>query len=332
MAKRLLRFGTACLAALLACSASVAMAAEVTPRMLVPVGHTVGIKLFSKGVVVVKLSDGGTPARTCGLRTGDVIIQCGGSTVTSSEQFQSLLQTCGGTAELEVRRNGNSVTLSVEPERNDQGVYCIGAWIRDSMAGIGTMTYYDPATNTFGALGHGITDTDTAQLMPFSSGSILPSTVKAVKKGQAGAAGELRGDFDLETCLGQLTANTDQGVFGKLESGDAAEAVGEAMPIAMASAVENGPAVIRSNVEGDTVRDYTVELTKLTPTAGDSRQLLITVTDPDLLSATGGIVQGMSGSPVIQNGKFVGAVTHVLLNDPTRGYGILIENMLEAAG
>ena len=104
------------------------------------------------------------------------------------------------------------------------------------------------------------------------------------------------------------------------------------MPVAMASEVENGPAVIRSNVEGDTVRDYTVELTKLTPAAGDSRQLLITVTDPDLLSATGGIVQGMSGSPVIQNGKFVGAVTHVLLNDPTRGYGILIENMLEAAG
>ena len=177
-AKRLLRFGTACLLAVLACAASVAMAVEMTPRMLVPVGHTVGIKLFSKGVVVVKLTDGGTPARACGLRTGDVIVQCGGDAVTSSEQFQSLLQTCGGTAELEVRRNGDSMTLSVEPERNDRGVYCIGAWIRDSMAGIGTMTYYDPATATFGALGHGITDVDTAQLMPFSNGSILPSTVK----------------------------------------------------------------------------------------------------------------------------------------------------------
>ena len=139
-AKRLLRFGTACLLAVLACAASVAMAVEMTPRMLVPVGHTVGIKLFSKGVVVVKLTDGGTPARACGLRTGDVIVQCGGDAVTSSEQFQSLLQTCGGTAELEVRRNGDSMTLSVEPERNDRGVYCIGAWIRDSMAGIGTVT------------------------------------------------------------------------------------------------------------------------------------------------------------------------------------------------
>lgn len=327
MAKRLLRFGTACLAALLACSASVAMAAEVTPRMLVPVGHTVGIKLFSKGVVVVKLSDGGTPARTCGLRTGDVIIQCGGSTVTSSEQFQSLLQTCGGTAELEVRRNGNSVTLSVEPERNDQGVYCIGAWIRDSMAGIGTMTYYDPATATFGALGHGITDVDTAQLMPFSNGSILPSTVKAVKKGEAGSAGELRGDFDLTGDLGDLYANTASGVFGTLD-GDYAPAQAQAVPT---GEPETGAAVIRSNIRGDEVREYTVEILKTVPNSRDGRDMVLSVTDPELIEATGGIVQGMSGSPILQNGKLVGAVTHVLLNDPTKGYGISIETMLKAS-
>ena len=327
MAKRFLRFGAACLLALLACSASVSMAAEVTPRMLVPVGHTVGIKLFSKGVVVVKLSDGGTPAKACGLRTGDVIVQCGGSTVTSSEQFQSLLQTCGGAAELEVRRNGDSMTLSVEPERNDQGVYCIGAWIRDSMAGIGTMTYYDPATSTFGALGHGITDVDTAQLMPFSNGSILPSTVKAVKKGEAGSAGELRGDFDLTGNLGGLYANTSSGVFGTLEAAYApaqAQAVMTGQPAA-------GPAVIRSNVRGDEVREYDIEILKTVPGSNDGRDMVISVTDPALVEATGGIVQGMSGSPILQDGKLVGAVTHVLLNDPTKGYGISIENMLKAA-
>ena len=327
MAKRFLRFGAACLLALLACSASVSMAAEVTPRMLVPVGHTVGIKLFSKGVVVVKLSDGGTPAKACGLRTGDVIVQCGGSTVTSSEQFQSLLQTCGGTAELEVRRNGDSMTLSVEPERNDQGVYCIGAWIRDSMAGIGTMTYYDPATSTFGALGHGITDVDTAQLMPFSNGSILPSTVKAVKKGEAGSAGELRGDFDLTSDLGGLYANTSSGVFGTLEAAYApaqAQAVLTGQPAA-------GPAVIRSNVQGDEVREYDIEILKTVPGSNDGRDMVISVTDPALVETTGGIVQGMSGSPILQDGKLVGAVTHVLLNDPTKGYGISIENVLKAA-
>ena len=327
MAKRFLRFGAACLLALLACSASVAMAAEVTPRMLVPVGHTVGIKLFSKGVVVVKLSDGGAPAKACGLRTGDVIVQCGGSAVTSSEQFQSLLQTCGGAAELEVRRNGDSMTLSVEPERNDQGVYCIGAWIRDSMAGIGTMTYYDPATSTFGALGHGITDVDTAQLMPFSNGSILPSTVKAVKKGEAGSAGELRGDFDLTGDLGGLYANTSSGVFGTLEAAYApaqAQAVMTGQPAA-------GPAVIRSNVRGDEVREYDIEILKTVPGSNDGRDMVISVTDPALVETTGGIVQGMSGSPILQDGKLVGAVTHVLLNDPTKGYGISIENMLKAA-
>ena len=327
MAKRFLRFGAACLLALLACSASVAMAAEVTPRMLVPVGHTVGIKLFSKGVVVVKLSDGGTPAKACGLRTGDVIVQCGGSTVTSSEQFQSLLQTCGGTAELEVRRNGDSMTLSVEPERNDQGVYCIGAWIRDSMAGIGTMTYYDPATSTFGALGHGITDVDTAQLMPFSNGSILPSTVKAVKKGEAGSAGELRGDFDLTGDLGGLYANTSSGVFGTLEAAYA-PAQAQAVPTGQPAV---GPAVIRSNVQGDEVREYDIEILKTVPGSNDGRDMVISVTDPALVEATGGIVQGMSGSPILQDGKLVGAVTHVLLNDPTKGYGISIENMLKAA-
>lgn len=296
-------------------------------RMLVPVGHTVGIKLFARGVVVVKLSDGGTPAKECGLQTGDVIVKCGGVSVTSTEQFQALLQKNGdASTDLQVRRDGDSMTLAVEPEQNDQGVYCIGAWIRDSMAGIGTMTYYDPATGVFGALGHGITDVDTALLMPFSNGSILPSTVKAVKKGEAGSAGELRGDFDLSRDLGDLYANTDCGIFGTLETAD--YGLGEAVPIGEA---KPGTAVIRSNVEGDSVEEYAVEILKVVSNAADGRDLVLSVTDPDLIAATGGIVQGMSGSPIIQDGKLVGAVTHVLLNSPEKGYGISIQRMLEAA-
>jgi stage IV sporulation protein B len=341
--KRRLRGGAAaCLAALLlfpVCTGRAA-AAELTgaavpatntgQRMLVPVGHTVGIKLFSRGVLVVGLAEGGSPAKSCGLEKGDVILTCNGNAVTSTEQFQSALQTNRGDAvTLQVSRADRRKTLTAHPTQNEEGDWVIGAWIRDSMAGIGTMTYYDPATNTFGALGHGITDTDTAQLMPFSSGSILPSTVKAVKMGQAGAAGELRGDFDLDTCLGQLSANTDRGVFGTLENTDFAAAMGNALPVAEPSEVQNGPATILANVEGDTVKEYQVELTKLSPGADDPRDLLITVTDPELLAATGGIVQGMSGSPILQNGTFVGAVTHVLLHDPTKGYGIFIETMLE---
>jgi len=320
--KRLLLGGAALLLALVLCGGETS-AADMT-RTLIPVGHTVGIKLFARGVVVVKPPEGGTPAKACGLQTGDVIVKCAGSTVTSSEQFQALLQKSGGeTTDLQVKRDGGNVTVSVEPERNEAGVYCIGAWIRDSMAGIGTMTYVDPATGDFGALGHGITDVDTAQLMPFSNGSILPSTVKAVKKGECGTAGELRGDFDLSGDLGSLSANTACGIFGTLEG----KAAGEAVPV---ETPQVGPAVIRSNVRGDEVEEFDIQISKVTASA-DGRELVHSAADPKLLEITGGIVQGMSGSPILQNGKLVGAVTHVLLNDPTKGYGISIETMLNAS-
>lgn len=334
-AKPLLRGLTAVLAAVML-MASVPMAAAVeTPqsRCLVPVGHTVGVKLFSKGVLVVKLPEGASPAKDCGLKSGDVIVSCGGTAVQSTEQFRTLLQAAGEEpTALQVKRGGRQVTLSVAPEQNEQGDYAIGAWIRDSMAGIGTVTYYDPATKTFGALGHGITDMDTAVLMPFSSGSVLPSTVKAVKRGEAGCAGELRGDFVLEEELGTLDANTSAGIFGQMEADSADWLCGPALPVAEKSEVKPGKAIIRSNVRGDEVREYEIEILKILPNSADGRDLVISVTDPELIAATGGIVQGMSGSPICQNGKLVGAVTHVLLNDPTRGYGIFIENMLEAAG
>ena len=266
-----LRHGAALVLALLLCTTA-ALAAEPVQRSLIPVGHTVGVKLFARGVVVVKLPEGGTPARTCGLKTGDVIVECGGEAVTSTEQFQSLLQKNGTDATaLEIKRQGSPLTLSVEPERNEQGICCIGAWIRDSMAGIGTVTYYDPATGDFGALGHGITDGDTMALMPFGSGSILPSTVKAVKTG------------------GPLCANTDCGIFGTLPA-DCTLVAGEALPVG--DAVE-GPATIRANVSGDEVREYAVEILKRLPNASDGREMVISVTDPDLIAATGGIVQGM---------------------------------------
>ena len=258
-AKKALRGGAALVMALLLCAAMTPGAAAVTAdgtsaRMLVPVGHTVGIKLFARGVMVVKAPESGTPADDCGLQSGDIIVKCGGVSVTSTEQFQSLLQENGETAtDLQVRREGESMTLSVSPEQNQEGAYCIGAWIRDSMAGIGTMTYYDPDSGSFGALGHGITDTDTALLMPFASGSILPSTVKAVKKGAVGDAGELRGDFDLSCDLGDLSANTASGIFGTLDPGEFTERLGDPMPVAAAAEVHAGPAAILSNVEGDSV-------------------------------------------------------------------------------
>lgn len=330
------RSGAALLLAALVTAAGLlvsAAAAELaSAQTLVPVGHTVGIKLFSKGVLVVKLAEGDTPARACGLAVGDVIVQCGGSAVTSTEQFRTLIQDAGGeAARLEVRRGAKTLDLEVTADGSG-GSYAIGAWIRDSMAGIGTMTFYDPESNTFGALGHGVTDVDTAALMPFSSGAILPAEVKAVKRGQAGAAGELKGDFDLTGDTGTLYANTGGGVFGTLTDQELIERLGQnALPVAENEQVHTGKATILANVDGDEVKEYEIEITKILNTDPEGRNLLITVTDPELLEKTGGIVQGMSGSPILQDGRLAGAVTHVLLGDPTRGYGLLIRNMLKSA-
>ena len=325
-----LRYGAALVLAMALC-ATAALAAGTEGKRLVPVGHTVGVKLFARGVVVVKLPEGGTPARTCGLKTGDVIVECGGEAVTSTEQFQSLLQKNGTDATaLEIKRQGNPLTLSVEPERNEQGVCCIGAWIRDSMAGVGTLTYYDPATGSYGALGHGITDVDTAELMPLASGSIMETMVKAVKKGQRGDPGELKGDFTVQRDVGTVTVNSNEGIFGTVE--DAGFISGEAVSVAEPEEVHAGEASILCTISGSDTRAYEVEILRVNPRSRDGRDLLLRVTDPELLETTGGIVQGMSGSPILQDGRLVGAVTHVLVANPAEGYGIFLENMLTTAG
>ena len=199
------------------------------------------------------------------------------------------------------------------------------------MAGIGTLTYYDPATGQYGALGHGITDVDTAQLMPLASGAIMETTVKAVKKGAKGDPGELKGDFSVQRDVGTVTVNSSGGIFGTVADPDFLSG-GTPVPVAAAGQITTGPATILATISGSDVREYRVELVRLYGADEPTRNLLLRITDPALLSATGGIVQGMSGSPILQNGRIVGAVTHVLLNDPTRGYGIFIENMLDMAG
>jgi len=302
-------------------------------RELIPVGHTVGIKLFSDGVVVVGLEEvetengAASPGTACGLRLGDVIDSVDGKAVESSEQFAAMLQ-CGGTVDLCVCREGQDLTLPATPALGADGTYRLGAWVRDSMAGIGTVTFYDPVSGAFGALGHGITDADTGLLLPMRDGAVMGSVVKAVKKGSAGDPGELRGDFDLTEDMGMLTDNTCRGVFGVIPNWQ--PVAGQPLPVAGREDVRTGRAVIRSNVEGDAVEEYEIRILRLLGSEGE-RNMLLEVTDPRLLERTGGIVQGMSGSPIIQDGKLVGAVTHVLVNDPTRGYGIFIENMLEAA-
>lgn len=308
-------------------------------RMVIPMGRAVGIKLFSDGVMVVGLSEvdgtegSSAPARDCGLREGDIITHINKEEVDSIEEVQNALQQAAG-APMSIRavRDDKTVQLTAQAVQcGSDGQYKLGAWIRDSMAGIGTLTFCEPETGLFGALGHGINDVDTAQRMPLQSGAILYAEITDVQQGEKGAPGELHGAFHTEEELGELYANTAGGVFGYLDE-DALTGTLEPVPVAARSEVKTGRATILSNIAGDRVEEYEVELTRIYPASGeDTRNLMLKVTDPRLLEATGGIVQGMSGSPILQNGKLVGAVTHVLVNDPTQGYGILAETMLQEA-
>ena len=333
--KRSRRHGAAACAALVfALSALLVPAGAVSApdpggetQLLVPVGKAIGVKLFAEGVLVVGLSENEgavSPAKKGGMKAGDLILTMNDVTIGSTEHLQSLLAENGEReAAFGVRRGGRLVKLAVCPKKGQDGVCRLGAWIRDSMAGIGTVTFYDPQTGAFAALGHGITDVDTGKLMPLSRGSVMAASVKAVK---------LRGDFDLTRDLGSLYANTECGIFGVLPQENRPEAVGEAIPVARRTEVRTGKAVILANCRGNEVCAYEIEIEKLYGGSAPTRNLLLRVTDPALIALTGGIVQGMSGSPIVQDGKLVGAVTHVLLDDPQRGYGILAENMLSASG
>ena len=308
-----------------------AHAADRESMTLVPVGETVGVKLFARGVMVVGLSEDKSAAKDAGLKEGDILLAINDADIGSTEELTALLQRSGGDeVTLTLRRGARTMEVSAMPEKSGS-VYCLGAWVRDSMAGIGTMTYYDPQTQRFAALGHGITDVDTGKLMPLERGSVMPSSVKAVRRGESGSPGELRGTFDVDGDFGTLSANTERGVFGTLASTDALM-LREPMAVAKRGEVKAGKASILANVEGDAVGEYGIEIERVLDEKSGVRNLLLRVTDERLLSKTGGIVQGMSGSPIIQNGKLVGAVTHVLVDDPARGYGIFIENMLDAAG
>ncbi len=293
-------------------------------RTVIPLGKAVGIKLFADGALVVAVENSAV------LEKGDLLLKLGGEEVSSIEEVQSLLRENGGAVvTMEVQRGERILSLADTPKQGADGVWRLGVWIRDSMAGVGTLTYYDPATQTYGALGHGITDVDTAQLMTLQKGSIMHTTVRAVKRGAAGDPGELKGDFSIQRDIGTLRANTSCGIFGGAVDG--AFFSGEPMAVAASEDIHCGEATILATVSGEDTREYTVEIQKVYENGKNGRDMLLQVTDEALLTKTGGIVQGMSGSPIIQSNKIVGAVTHVLVNDPTTGYGIFIENMLDAA-
>lgn len=296
-------------------------------RLLVPGGQVIGMKLEDSTVTVADFhQELGTAAKKAGLKQGDRIVKVDGTPVTSAQQIRDILSKSNGNVEISVLRRGNVKTLRMSPAATADGPK-LGVYLKQGITGIGTVTWYDPQTEVFGALGHSVNCPD-GTLLQMKSGEVYSAAVIAVKKGESGKPGQLMGSVTDPDPLGLLSGNTPQGVFGKMPMTNSAEP----LPAAGAADVHTGHAVIRSTVEAGSPRDYSVEILKIYPNRSDSgRNMLLRVTDPELLATTGGIVQGMSGSPIIQDGKLVGAVTHVLVNDPTTGYGIFIENMLDAA-
>ena len=304
-------------------------------KMLIAAGVPFGVRLHTDGVIVVNLTAVGAgesavyPSRDAGFRKGDVIVSVNGEHIGSAKALCDTVSESGGRElTFTVKREGRKKDISVCPQ-NDGDVYKIGVLVRDNAAGIGTVTFIDPATGMFAGLGHGICDSETGELIPISYGSCEDVTLTDIIKGKSGAPGELRGFFSGKK-TGKIIGNSFAGVYGAL-SDVPAELSEECFPAKGKGHAHNGHAYIYTTVDGEGRKRYEVSISAIDE-GGTQKNFIVEITDASLLSKTGGIVQGMSGSPIIQDGKLIGAVTHVLVGDPSRGYGIFIENMLAAAG
>ncbi len=313
----------------------------INTKELIPSGRCIGINLKTDGLLVVGISDFEridgvkvSPCKNVNIRTGDVVKKANGKILTSTNELKEMIENLRGEKiELEILRNEKYHKVNVRAQLDKlEGAYKIGLWLRDSTAGIGTMTYIDPNDKSFASLGHGITDSDTGKLIPSGKGVINDATVFSVKKGRRGEPGELQGVFLTgEGKKGEILCNTPVGIFGKVD--DIREFTsGNPIPIGLKNEVREGEAYIICDVDDQKTETFTIEIEKINSDfSHTSKGMIIRITDKKLLQKTGGIVQGMSGSPIVQDGRLIGAVTHVFVNDPTRGYGIFIENMLSEA-
>lgn len=311
---------------------------------LIPGGNTIGVKLNTKGVLVVALSNDlvgvddkkYSPAIDAGIKVGDVITSINGIEVKNSNHVIDLLNRIGEEkVDIKVIRNKHEFTAKVKPVKCKQdNSYRLGIWVRDKTAGIGTLTFYHPDSKKFGALGHGITDIDTGSLMPIKNGEILKAKISSIEQGKKGTPGELKGIFfDTTDMIGSIEKNTSFGIYGVMNEKNEDIFSREALPVGLQNQVKIGKAHILCTINEDRIEKYEIEILK-TEIQGYPKQksMVIKIVDERLLEETGGIVQGMSGSPIIQDGKIIGAVTHVFINDPTKGYGIYINWMLKNAG
>ena len=317
---------------------SIASATGIYQKAVIPGGKSIGVTLNTDGVTVTGVSeiicnDGSqiSPAKDAGLKPGDIIKEVNKQPVGDvSELCKVISASNGGNVPIMYMRNNKNINTLITPQiSKEDGKYKIGAWVKDATSGIGTLTFYDPETKYFAALGHGICNPDTGELLHVTGGNLLNSTVIDINKSQKGAPGELKGIFaENGDCIGTVQHNSDSGISGEITADFQLE--NKPVPIALSHEIIPGKAQILTNIEGERIDTFDVEIIKIVHNSDSiSKNMIIEVTDKALIEKTGGIVQGMSGSPIIQNGKIIGAITHVFINTPVRGYGIFIENMLE---
>lgn len=320
-----------------------AEASELDDLRIMPGGQSIGVQLHTLGVLVVghhqvKGKNGMvSPGEKADIKVGDVILKINGQDIKKMEDVKPIVEKSGKKNEpltVTLKRGENKIKTKLDPVKDKENQYLIGLYIRDSAAGIGTMTFYDPKSKKYGALGHVISDMDTQQPIEIYNGTIVRSTVTSIQKGDNGKPGEKKATFSMEEDrIGTITKNSPFGIFGKLKKPLTDGKYNKPMPIAKSHEVKEGPAKILTVIEGEKVEEFEIEIVSSVPQSHPAKKgMIIQITDPELLKKTGGIVQGMSGSPIIQDGKIIGAVTHVFVNDPTSGYGVHIEWMLQEAG
>lgn len=309
------------------------IAEESGARQVVLGGDAFGIKLYSKGVMVVEISSVETaqgeksPAKDAGIKESDIITEANSLQLQSNEELSKIISESNQEGVvLKIQRGSETFETTLYPAEDINGTVRAGMWIRDSAAGLGTITYYDTENSSFGSLGHGICDADTEEIIPLEKGQVLSATITDADKSVKGEAGGLKGYFNTDI-IGEAVVNCDSGLYGVCEIDPSVSR--QTIQTAGREEVHQGEAQIYCTVEGTVPRYYDIYIEKVNTDGEKTKNMVIEITDPELLEKTGGIVQGMSGSPIIQNGKLVGAVTHVFVNRPEKGYGIFIENMLE---
>ena len=309
-------------------------------KTLIPGGHSVGIRMDVSGVLIVGLEEIPTksgkinPGLKAGLQIGDSVLSVDGIAVDSAEDVQKALNGAdiGKSVLVRVQRKGEQVSVYVEPVKSvEDGQWKLGIWVKEKTAGLGTVTYYDPQTGKIGALGHGITENNTGQILKVEQGQMMFSRVESVRQGSSGKPGEIQGIFyEADEPMGTLIYNSEFGIFGDSASELTNPLFAEPLKVGYQSEIQKGKAQILTTLDDNKIELFDIEIEKIDrQSKPDTKGMVIRVTDERLLEKSGGIVQGMSGSPILQNGKIVGAVTHVLVNDPSRGYGIFIEWMLK---